>query len=65
MIYMDIAWLLQNLGSSRIITPQTENPNEDKGYSLDLNSKIITIEEYCINYALPHFTNSSKLITKM
>ena len=45
MIYMKIAWLLQNLSSSRIITPQTENPTEDKKYSLDLKSKIITIED--------------------
>lgn len=65
MIYTHIAQLLENHASLRIIRPQTENPSEDKGNSLDLNSKIITIEDYCFNYTVPHFTNSSKLITKM
>lgn len=40
-----------------MIRPQAENPTEDKRNSLDLNSKIITIEDYCFDNTVPHFTN--------
>lgn len=58
-IYTYTLGLLYNYGSLRIIRSQAENSIEDKGNSLNLNSRTIAVEDYCFNYSIPHFTNFS------
>lgn len=47
-----------------LLDHRQETP-EDKENSLDLNSKNITIGDYCFNYTVPHFTNFSRVNYKM